>query len=326
MMRSSPLWQSRGLLCRTRELMGEESQVNVRPQLIVHGGAGNIPDSLVEPFRAGCRYAVEAGYRLLQAGASAEDAVEAAVRVMEDDEAFDAGRGSHLTRAGVVSLDAGFMEGRLLQVGAVAGVRDVANPITLARRVMESEHVLLIGEGASQFAEAHGIHRCDPRELIVAREWEAWEAMRQTISAVPAEEGIGDTVGAIARDATGHLAAAVSTGGRQFTLPGRVGDVPCVGSGFYADDAIGAAVSTGEGEQILRIVMAKRAVDALATGVHPQQVAEAVIAYLGARVGGCAGIILVDAQGRMGHAYSTRRMGRAWHTGDAIISLVERCE
>lgn len=294
----------------------------VQPQLIVHGGAGDIPDDLVEPFRDGCRRALEAGYRLLWAGGSAVDAVEAAVRVMEDDEAFDAGRGSHLTREGVVSLDAGLMEGAHLQVGAVAGLRDIANPITLARRVMESEHAFLIGEGASQFAVQHGIQRCDPRDLIVEREWRAWLAWSEAAEQ-RAARAISDTVGAVALDADGHLAAGVSTGGRQFTIPGRVGDVPCVGSGFYADDALGAAASTGEGEQIVRIVMAKRAVDALAGGRHPQQVAEEVIAYLGERVGGRAGIILMDTRGRVGQAYSTRRMGRAWREDGAVISLVE---
>jgi beta-aspartyl-peptidase (threonine type) len=268
---------------------------------------------------------VEQGYGILRDGGSAEDAVEAAIRVMEDDEAFDAGRGSHLTQAGVVSLDAGFMEGARLQLGAVAGLRDIANPITLARRVMESEHAFLIGEGASQFAESHGMRRCDPRDLVAPREWQDLQALRR--AAASASGGIvSDTVGAIAMDATGHLAAGVSTGGRKFAIAGRVGDVPCVGSGFYADDAVGAAVSTGEGEQILRIVMAKRAVDALATGQHPRQVAEVVISYLGQRVGGRAGIILIDAQGRLGQAYSTRRMGRAWQNGEEIVSLVDAVE
>jgi len=296
--------------------------LSAQPQFIVHGGAGDIPDALVEPFRAGCRRALDAGYHILWQGGSAEDAVEAAVRVMEDDEFFDAGRGSHLTQAGVVSLDAGLMEGAHLQVGAVAGLRDIANPITLARRVMESEHAFLIGEGAAQFAVQHGIPRCDPRDLIVEREWRDWQAWREA-ARQRSLEAVSDTVGAVARDATGHLAAGVSTGGRKLTIPGRVGDVPCVGSGFYADDQLGAAASTGEGEQILRIVMAKRAVDALASGQHPQQIAEEVIAYLGQRVGGRAGIILMDAQGRIGHAYNTKRMGRAWRENGEILALVD---
>ncbi len=292
-----------------------------KPQLIVHGGAGDIPDSLLDPFRAGCRRAVEEGYRILDSGGSAEDAVEAAIRVMEDDEAFDAGKGSHLNQDGFVSMDAGFMEGAHLNVGAVAGLRDIANPILVARRIMESEHTFLIGEGAARFAEAHGIARCNPEDLIVPREREIWQARRQTLRlATP----YGDTVGAIARDVRGHLAAGVSTGGRQFAVPGRVGDVPCVGSGFYADDAVGAAVSTGEGEHIVRIVMAKRAVDHLAAGMHPQQAAEEVIAYLAQRVGGRAGIIVMDRLGRMGCAYNTLRMGRAWWEEGRIEVRVNR--
>lgn len=292
-----------------------------QPQLIIHGGAGDIPDSLLEPFRRGCRHAVEVGYHILKRGGCAEDAVEAAIRAMEDDETFDAGKGSHLNQEGVVSMDAGFMEGAHLNVGAVAGLRDIANPIVVARRIMESEHTFLIGEGAARFAEAHGIPRCDPRTLIVPREHEEWLALRQALRrAAP----YGDTVGAIARDAQGHLAAGVSTGGRKFAVPGRVGDVPCVGSGFYADDAVGAAVSTGEGEQIVRIVMAKRAVDNLASGMHPQEAAEEVIAYLAKRVQGRAGIIVMDRLGRMGCAYNTFRMGRAWWEGGRIIVRVNR--
>ncbi|MBC7254984.1 MAG: isoaspartyl peptidase/L-asparaginase [Chloroflexi bacterium] len=292
-----------------------------RPRLIVHGGAGDIPDSLLDPFRAGCRRALEVGYGILNAGGSAEDAVEAAICVMEDDETFDAGKGSHLNQDGFVSMDAGFMEGAGLNVGAVAGLRDIPNPITVARRIMESEHTFLIGEGAAQFAVAHGISRCDPQGLIVPRERDEWLAMRQALRLnVP----YGDTVGAIARDAKGHLAAGVSTGGRKFAVPGRVGDVPCVGSGFYADDAVGAAVSTGEGEYIVRIVMAKRAVDHLAAGMHPQQAAEEVIAYLAQRVGGRAGIIVMDREGRIGCAYNTFRMGRAWREDGHLIVRVNR--
>lgn len=291
------------------------------PRIIVHGGAWAIPDELVEAHREGCRRAVEVGLAAFARGGDAADAVEAAVRVMEDDEIFDAGRGSFLNLDGVVELDAGFMEGTCLNVGAVAGVRDIANPITLARRVMEGEHVFIIGEGASRYAETHGMARCDQARLVVPRELATWHRYQETRD-LGEPWGARDTVGAIARDAAGHIVAGVSTGGRPLKLPGRVGDVPCAGCGFYADDAVGAAVSTGEGEAILRIVMAKRAVDQLAEGGVPDDVARATIDYLSRRVQGRAGVILLDAQGRVGSAFSTGRMARAWNDGSTIISRV----
>lgn len=234
------------------------------PAMAVHGGAWAIPDELVAAHLSGCREAAAVGYGLLLAGSSAEDAVEAAVRLMEDDETFSAGRGSYLNRDGHVELDAAFMEGRDLHVGAVAAVRDVANPVLLARKVMESDHVFLVGEGASRFAHACGLPLCDPARLVIAREVAAWRVHSSELGAALDPWGRSDTVSAIALDASGHLPVATSTGGRPYKLPGRVGDVPCVGSGFYADDRLGAALSTGEGEAIVRPVLAKRVVDSLA--------------------------------------------------------------
>jgi len=292
-------------------------------RIIVHGGAGNIPDELVGAYRAGCARAAEAGWRILRAGGSAEDAVEAAIRLMEDDEAFDAGRGSVLNTDGEVEMDAAIMEGRDLNVGAVAGVRDIANPITLARRVLESEHVLLIGEGASRYAVERGLARCDPAGLIVPRERERLARYLAERGAPPAGAAGHDTVGAAALDAQGRLAAGVSTGGRAFKRPGRVGDAPCVGCGLYADDALGAAVSTGEGEAIIRAVLAKRAVDALAGGGSPDLVARVVIEHLHRRTAGHAGIIILDKRGRVGCHFNTARMARAWNEDDAIIAQVD---
>ena len=291
-------------------------------QIIVHGGAGDIPDDLVAPYREACGRAARASYGLLCDGATAEIAVERAVRMLEDDEHFDAGRGSHLKLDGAVELDAGFMEGAHLRVGAVAGVRDIRNPISLARLLMhDPEYAFLIGEGASRYAEAHGMFRCDPRTLVVGREVRAWQAFLTRHAAIPAG---GDTVGAIALDRTGHIAVGVSTGGRQFALPGRVGDVPCVGSGFYADDAIGAAACTGVGEEIMRLVLARRVVDTLSQGRSPTTACLSGIAELARRVNGRAGVIALDRHGRTGWAYNTARMARAWHDGAAVVSLVNR--
>jgi beta-aspartyl-peptidase (threonine type) len=290
----------------------------VQPTIVVHGGAGAIPDDLVNAFTRGCRYAAELGMDILSAGGSAEDAVEAAVRYMEDDDAFDAGRGSFLNMDGVVEMDAAFMEGAGLNVGAVAGVRDIANPITLARRVMDSEHVFIIGEGASRFAVAQGMARCAAERLVVEREIRTWEQYRQS-NEKASYWAVSDTVGAVALDAGGHLAAGVSTGGRPFKLPGRVGDVPCPGCGYYADDAVGAAVSTGEGEAILRVVMARGAIERMAAGCAPQEAAEGCIADLARRTGSQAGIIVLDPRGRVGMAFNTLRMGRAWSADDGAI-------
>jgi beta-aspartyl-peptidase (threonine type) len=255
-------------------------------------------------------------------GATAEIAVESAIRLLEDDEHFDAGRGSHLKLDGAVELDAGFMEGAQLRLGAVAGVRDILNPISLARLLMDDpDYAFLIGEGASRYAEAHGMSRCDPRDLVVEREVRAWQMY--LAKKAPAAPG-GDTVGAIALDRTGHIAVGVSTGGRQFAMPGRVGDVPCVGSGFYADDAIGAAACTGVGEQIMRLVLAKHVVDTLARGRSPTAASQAAIEHLARRVDGRAGVIGLDRHGRTGWAYNTLRMARAWFDGHAVVSLVDR--
>ncbi|MHB9032772.1 MAG: isoaspartyl peptidase/L-asparaginase, partial [Anaerolineae bacterium] len=194
-------------------------------------------------------------------------------------------------------------------------VRDIANPISLARLVMASEQVFFVGEGASRFADLHGLQRCPPERLLVPRELAFWQQMQRS--------KLGDTVGAVALDRSGHLAAGTSTGGRPMKLPGRVGDVPCIGSGLYADDALGATSSTGEGEQIMRVVMAKYAVDRLAAGCDPQQAAADTIAHLHRRVAGVGGLILLDRLGRVGICFNTRRMSRAWSLGSQIFAEIE---
>src|SRR5512136_2920354 len=185
--------------------------------IIVHGGAWDIPADLQADHVAGCRTAAEIGWAVLADDASALDAVEAAIRVMEDHPVFDAGRGSHLNRDGWVELDAGMMDGRTLMAGAVASVKRVANPISLARRVLhDSEHVFLVGEGAERFAAGAGIPLCDPADLIVERERLLWEARRRTKDERQRTFGAADTVGAVAMDAAGNLAVGNSTGGTSY--------------------------------------------------------------------------------------------------------------
>ncbi len=225
--------------------------------IIVHGGAWDIPPELHVDHLAGCHAAAAAGWDALASGGSALGAVEAAIRIMEDHPVFDAGRGSHLNADGVVELDAGMMDGASLRAGAVAAVRRIANPITLARHVLhDSPHVFLVGDGAERFALEVGMAPCDPEELIVPRERAMWEARRAEGAPARPDNAFrpslgdrsADTVGAVALDEMGNLAVGNSTGGTFFKAPGRVGDTPIIGCGLYADNTMGAAACTGWGE------------------------------------------------------------------------------
>jgi beta-aspartyl-peptidase (threonine type) len=296
--------------------------------LIVHGGAWTIPEAAKEDCRAGCRRALEAGWRILRRGGSALDAVEAAIVELEDDPVFDAGVGSHLTRDGQVELDAIIMDGASLNAGAVASVQRVKNPIRLARKVMESsEHLMLVGAGAERFAAEHGIALCAPEELIVGRERAAWlkcrEGKHSPAHHFAAHEG---TVGAVARDVEGNIVAGTSTGGTCCKLPGRVGDSPLIGCGCYADIEAGGISCTGWGEAIMKIVMAKTAADFLrplagGPGLSAQQAADAAVRLLAERGGGTGGLILLDREGRPGFAFNTPNMacGWVWENGSFAV-------
>ncbi len=290
------------------------------PAIAVHGGAGNLgPDDPATsggdvPRLEGVRRAAAAGWAILSSGGSALDAVEAAVRVLEDDPTFNAGTGATLTAAGEVELDASIMEGAALRCGAVAAVRDVRNPVSLARAVMErSAHVLLAGEGASAFAREVGIAACDPALLVTPRQWARWEAAR---GGPPGRTG---TVGAVARDARGHLAAATSTGGTSMKRPGRVGDTPVIGAGTYADDRLAAVSCTGHGERILQVTLARHAADLVGAGRSAMDAAREAVRVLGARVGGEGGLVLVGPAGEPGFAHNTQVMSRAWVRADGAI-------
>ncbi|HEY5255622.1 MAG TPA: isoaspartyl peptidase/L-asparaginase [Acidobacteriaceae bacterium] len=301
----------------------------IAPVLAVHGGAWDIPDDLVEPHRQGVANALAAGYALLEKGASSVDAVEAAVAVMEDDEAFDAGRGSFLTSEGHVQLDALLMDGATLRAGGVACVERLRNPIHAARLVMDlSPHVYFVGAGAEAFAAEHGMPLIDNSELVIDRERrhlaEAQQKLRNassnTSSAAAAAAQLSamhagtshDTVGAVALDGRGNLAAATSTGGTLNKSPGRVGDSSLIGCGCYADNLSAAVSLTGWGEPIMKLVLGKWAVDRVQQGTPPAQAAEEAIAYLFHRLGGHGGIILLGPLGRIGIAHNTPRM--AWGT------------
>ena len=298
--------------------------------LIVHGGAWDIPEECVEANRAGMLKALASGWQILEKGGTAVDAVEHAVMSMEDDETFDAGRGSFLNAAGEIELDASIMNGKTFRAGAVAAVQTVVNPISVARVIMEkSDDILLVGMGAARFAREHKLKTCGMDDLIIEREITRWRS-RQTAQKPGSGKNSfrrkrGDTVGAVALDAAGTIVAGTSTGGIPNKYPGRVGDTPLIGCGTYADNEVGGVSATGWGEGIMKVVLAKSVIDAMArSGGDPTEAAKEGIALLKKKAGGLGGVIAVSREGKVGHAYSTPRMARAFVTSEmkSPIALV----
>jgi beta-aspartyl-peptidase (threonine type) len=301
------------------------------PTLLVHGGAGIYGDETLPEAIAGVHAAAAAGFSLLRTGASAVEAVVAAVRTLEDDPRFNAGLGSTLNADGTVENDAAVMSGEDLSGGAVAVLSGFRNPILVADAVRRDGHcVLIAGEGARRFALAQGFQAIDPNELATPTQRARWQEERvrreadRRRRAVPGEK-LG-TVGAVACDARGHVAAATSTGGLIFKMPGRVGDTPILGAGTYADDLAGAASCTGHGEAILKIGMAKAAVDHLRSGATAQEAARLAVHTLGERAKALGGIIVVSPRGDLGVAFNTERMSRAYVDPSlaAPIAAIER--
>jgi beta-aspartyl-peptidase (threonine type) len=291
----------------------------MQPSLIVHGGAWDIPDDAVVACNTGCQSALLAGWAVLSKGGSALDAIEAAIIVLEDDPVFDAGFGSHLNLDGHVECDAIVMDAATLRAGSVAGLRRVKNPIRAARVVLEKcPHMMLISEGAEDFAADHGVPLCDPNELISPAESEAWLHCRKDSHASEHHRGHEQgTVGAVALDQHGNLVAATSTGGTCCKLPGRVGDSPLIGCGCYADSDTGGVSSTGFGEAIMKIVMAKTAADFLRpAGSTPTRAAQAAVELLAKRGKGTGGLIVLDKNGTPGFAFNTPRMAYGYVAAD----------
>lgn len=267
--------------------------------LIVQGGAKTICPDRASANRAGCLAAAQAGAMVLRYAGTAVRAAEAAVRWLEDDPTFNAGRGSVRNARGQVEMDAALMDGSTLDIGAVAAVRDLRNPIAVAGALLREPAVLLVAEGAEHFAAERGLAgNGDP----------AAECAPQPVDAGH------DTVGCVALDLYGHLAAATSTGGLKDTLPGRVGDSPLPGCGLYADDAVGAVSLSGDGEGIMRVMLAARVMQALETQ-SPGRAAQAGIDAM-RRVGGQAGAIVLDAAGRAGIAHSSDHFALAIASSD----------
>jgi beta-aspartyl-peptidase (threonine type) len=273
--------------------------------ILVHGGAGRSDN---DPGRIeGSKRAAQIGAESLAAGGSSIDAVQAAVRALEDDPLFNAGTGACLTEDGLIELDAAIMEGSSLAAGGVCALPPFRNPIDVARAVLaEGRHVLYAGEGAAAFARAAGFEPTTAELMTTETARRKWRELRK--GALDPDVVPTGTVGAVARDRRGVTAAATSTGGILGKKAGRVGDTPIIGAGTFADDEAGAASATGQGEGIIRASLGKTAVDAMRAGLDPEHAAREAIALLSGRLRSTGGIILVDRRGRIGWARSTFSM------------------
>jgi beta-aspartyl-peptidase (threonine type) len=280
--------------------------------LILHGGAGAQDPNLRDARLQGLRHAFDVAWTILQQGGAALDAVVRAVVELENEPAFNAGVGSCLTEDGEIEMDASVMEGATFRVGAVGAVRTVRNPILVAKALMEAgRHVFLVGDGAERFARAQGFPVATREELLTERQVQRWHAAQTT--------GEPGTVGAVAFDKAGHLAAATSTGGIFNKQTGRIGDSPIIGAGTYADDSLGASSATGQGEAIIRTTLTRTAVEFLRGGKDPMRAAKTAVELLKKKTGGEGGLVLLDPFGRVGYAYNTVAMSLAFVSGETIV-------
>jgi beta-aspartyl-peptidase (threonine type) len=291
--------------------------------LAIHGGAGVIERGSLtaereRAFRAAMLAALEAGAVVLRNGGSSLDAVEATVRVLEDDPLFNAGRGAVFTADGRNELDASIMDGHTRKAGAVAGVTRTRHPVSLARVVMEkSPHVMLAREGADQFSAEQGLEQVDPAWFRTEVRWQQLLEWRRDNAKLLDPTHSRGTVGAVAFDVHGHLAAATSTGGMTGKRWGRIGDSPVIGAGTYAADGTCAVSATGSGEYFIRTSAARQLCDRIAWArVDVQAAADATIADIGA-IGGDGGLIALDGSGRIAFAMNSSGMYRGWVTSAA---------
>jgi len=303
-----------------------QSPQNPRIGFVIHGGAGVIPRGSLSPereaeYKKKLEEAVIAGYRALQDGKSALDAVEIATRILEDSPLFNAGKGAVFTADGTNELDASIMDGKTLGAGAVAGVRRVKNPISLARAVMEkSPHVMLIGEGAEKFAATQSIELVDPSYFFTQPRWDSLQRIKREEAASQPSSSVAKlpenrfgTVGAVALDRDGNLAAATSTGGMTNKKWGRVGDAPIIGAGTYANNGSCAVSATGWGEYFIRLGVAKEICSIVEYRALPvQQAADLVIKKKLQDLGGDGGVIVLDKFGNIGISFNSEGMYRAY--------------
>ncbi|MEX2703373.1 MAG: isoaspartyl peptidase/L-asparaginase family protein [Candidatus Baldrarchaeota archaeon] len=297
--------------------------------IVVHGGAGRIRPEFKDRALRGVKKAAKAGYDILSKGGTALDAVEEAVKVMEDDPTFNAGTGSTLTIDGRIEMDASIMDGKTLNAGSVAMIRNIRHPVTLARIIMEkTDHVFIAGDFAEKLAETFNLERCNPITENRIKIWKEYKTMlirgehqylpktTKLIKIIP--ELATDTVGAVARDKDGNLAAATSTGGLTLKLPGRIGDTPLIGCGNYADNEAGAASATGIGEVAIRLVLAKTVCDFMRNGLIAQKAVEKGIEVVKTRQNNLPmGIIAVDKYGNPGIAHNSESLSWAIMASDS---------
>ena len=304
--------------------------------LVIHGGAGTIERSKMTPegereYRAGLERALAAGYEILKRGGSSLDATEAAVRVLEDDPHFNAGKGAVFTSAGTNELDAAIMDGNTLKAGTVASLKHIKNPVSLARLVMEkSGHVMMDGEGAEVFAKENGVQLVDQKYFFTQERWDALQKIKEAEKSGGAGEKkfiITDqdrhgTVGAVALDQQGNLAAATSTGGTTNKRAGRIGDSSIIGGGTYANNGTCAVSATGDGEYFIRATAAHD-ISALMEyrGIKLEEAAQTVLGKV-AKLGGTGGVIAIDAKGNMALPFNTSGMYRG-HVGPDGKFVVE---
>ena len=296
---------------------------------MVHGGAWDIPDEAVKQHKKGVQDALTAGWTMLSRGGTSVDVVTETLRMLENDDTFDAGRGSFVNMVGDVELEASIMDGSTLMAGAVAAVQNIKNPILLARAIMEkSEHVLLAGIGATRFAREHGVKTCGHDDLITDRELARWREY-QSRKKVSTKEIFrkkkmpSDTVGAIALDKFGNVASGTSTGGTPNKHPGRVGDSPIIGCGTFADNEAGAVATTGWGEALMKVVMAKTVYDLMEKYGDPSKAIQEALSILEKKTGGYGGVVALTSKGKIGFGYNTPRMARGYMTSEMRNPVVD---
>jgi beta-aspartyl-peptidase (threonine type) len=332
------VFAQKGGFTEIKQLAGPQ---NPRLGFVIHGGAGVIKKGSLTPakekeYRAKLEEAVLAGYKALQAGKSGLDAVEIAIRILEDSPLFNAGKGAVFTHDGKNELDASIMDGKTLGAGAVAGLRRVKNPITLARAVMEkSPHVMMVGDGAEQFAAEQKIELVDPKYFWTQERWDQLQQVLKEEKEKAAGSKVGSaaaslpinrfgTVGAVALDKDGNLAAGTSTGGMTNKRYGRVGDAPIIGAGTFANNATCAVSATGWGEFFIRLGVA-RDISALMEyrALTVQQAADMVIQQKLQKLGGDGGIIAVDKFGNIGISFNSEGMYRAYidASGKPVVEI-----
>jgi len=296
--------------------------------LIVHGGAWRIDPSEHDAHLNGVKISIEHAWRLLKAGGSASHVVQQAVMLLENDPTFDAGIGSVLNRAGEIELDAMLMDGKTLSVGAIAGVQGIENAIQLASVVQQDPTInFLVGKGAEEYARLNHVPLLDPEKMIIQRELDRYEQYKTNPPERIAEgfsDGFdkihsGGTVGAVALDQNGNIAAATSTGGTPYSPVGRVGDSPLIGCGTYADNETGGASATGHGERIMQVMLTKYATDLIVQGYNAPDACRLAIEHLANRVAGHGGLIMVDKDGYVGFAHNTPHMAVAWYDDNDVL-------